>query len=66
MIACVTFAEGSNCQPLIASIESSSAVSIYNLNTVGVVSMINENGISKAKFSDNENGFASTIALFRS
>ena len=63
---CPTFAEGSNCQPAIASIESSEPVSIYNLNTVGAVSMINENGASMATFSDNENSFASTIALFRS
>lgn len=63
--ACVTIAEGSDCQPRIASIESSSKISIYNLNTVGVTKMITEDGQDLADFSDNTNSFTSSVALFR-
>jgi hypothetical protein len=63
--ACVTITEGSDCQSKIASIESSSKVTIYNLNTVGTTNMITEDGKDLATFSDNKNAFASTIALFR-
>ncbi|KAF4343990.1 exo-beta-1 3-glucanase [Fusarium beomiforme] len=63
--SCVTIAEGSDCQTRITSIESSSKISIYNLNTVGTTEMITQDGHSVAKFSDNKNAFASTVALFR-
>lgn len=63
--ACNTIANGAHCQSEIASIETSSSVSIYNLNTVGTVHMITEDGQDKATFSDNKNAFASTVALFR-
>jgi glucan 1,3-beta-glucosidase len=40
-------------------------VVVYNLNTVGAVSMIDRNGNSLAKFSDNVSVFPDTVALYR-
>lgn len=42
-----------------------SSVYVYNLNTIGSVSMIDEDGTSLAKYADNINAFQDTIALFR-
>lgn len=42
-----------------------SQVYMYNLNTVGSVSMIERDGASLAKYSDNINVYPDTIALFR-
>lgn len=64
-VACVTIAEGSDCQTRITSIESSSDVTIYGLNTVGITKMITQDGNDIADFSDNKNSFASSIALYR-
>ena len=44
---------------------SSSNIKVYNLNTVGSTSLINENGKSLASYADNVNVFPDTIALFR-
>ncbi|KAF9767224.1 hypothetical protein IL306_000235 [Fusarium sp. DS 682] len=61
----VTIAEGSDCQARITSIETSSKITFYSLNTVGTTDMITQDGRGIAKFSDNKNAFASTVALFR-
>jgi glucan 1,3-beta-glucosidase len=43
-----------------------SNINIYNLNTIGSLSMINRNGASLASWSDNVNTFAANIAVFTS
>ena len=66
-IACSAAGHGETCQTMIFDIEgSSSAIDVYNLNTVGATSMINRNGQSLANFADNVNVFPDNIALFRS
>ena len=40
-------------------------MNIYNLNTVGVESMITRDGVSLANYSDNVDVFPDTIAVFR-
>jgi glucan 1,3-beta-glucosidase len=47
------------------SIEGDSSISIYNLNTVGVTSMVDIDGQSVANFADNANVYNENIALFR-
>ncbi|EPE03538.1 glycoside hydrolase family 55 protein [Ophiostoma piceae UAMH 11346] len=56
------------CQQSVASIEGPAvyAISIYNLNTIGVESMIDRDNESLADHADNENSFPDTIAVFRS
>ncbi|KAI1322736.1 glycoside hydrolase family 55 protein [Xylariaceae sp. FL0255] len=62
---CPTFAGGDDCQTDIVSIESSSNINIYSLNTIGSVNMIDVDGSGIAKATDNENVYPSTIILFR-
>lgn len=63
---CSTFAAGQTCQAEIVSLEgSNSNINIYNLNTIGSISMLNNAGASVARFSDNENVYPSTVALVR-
>ncbi|KAL3962936.1 hypothetical protein ACCO45_004459 [Purpureocillium lilacinum] len=63
---CSTFAAGSDCQSKIMSLEGAlSNVNIYNLNTVGTVSMLNRDGTSVAKANDNVNLFNANVALYR-
>ncbi|KJR83277.1 glucan 1,3-beta-glucosidase [Sporothrix schenckii 1099-18] len=58
---------GRSCQARITSIEGSSpAVNIYNLNTIGVASMLDRDGASLASAADNKNVYPDTIALFQS
>ncbi|KLU83078.1 hypothetical protein MAPG_02145 [Magnaporthiopsis poae ATCC 64411] len=40
-------------------------VSLYNLNTVGVVSMINRQGTDLAYWKENKAGFTDTVAVFK-
>ncbi|KAJ5494458.1 hypothetical protein N7463_010545 [Penicillium fimorum] len=56
---------GRSCQSSIFSVEGSSSISVYNLNTVGSDSMIDVDGKSIAKQEDNLNVFNENIALFR-
>ena len=66
LTACSNQGNGETCQNSIFSVEgSSSGISVYNLNTVGSISMIDVNGNSLARFSDNVNVFPDTVALFR-
>jgi glucan 1,3-beta-glucosidase len=66
-VACSAAGNGETCQTMIFDIEGScSNVDVYNLNTIGSTSMINRDGQSLARFSDNVNVFPDTIALFRS
>ncbi|KAJ6110142.1 hypothetical protein N7486_002377 [Penicillium sp. IBT 16267x] len=63
--ACSTFPVPENCQSMIFSIEgTTSGLVVYGLNTVGVTYMIVKAGTVLAKFSDNLDTFASTIAYF--
>lgn len=43
---------------------SGSTLYLYGLSTVGVVSMIDSDGVSIAAQSDNTNGFAETVAMY--
>jgi glucan 1,3-beta-glucosidase len=54
----------SKCQSSIFNVVDSE-VEIYNLNTVGTQSQIAVDGTSVAEWSDNKDGFVSTIALFQ-
>jgi glucan 1,3-beta-glucosidase len=64
-VTCSNQGAGETCQTHIVDIESS-AVSIYGLNTVGTTEMITLNGVNEAPAADNNDGFVSTIAIFRS
>ena len=65
--ACNAQAAGANCQTAIFQYDSASTqLLVHNLNTVGSVSMVQRDGTSLAKNSDNFNVFPSTINLFRS
>ena len=59
---------GKDCQNTIFSIEGpqSRNINIYNLNTIGSTSMIDQDGVSLAKSQDNINVFPDTIAVFGS
>ncbi|TPX18892.1 uncharacterized protein E0L32_011444 [Thyridium curvatum] len=64
---CSTVKAGENCQARIISLEGSlSNVNIYNLNTIGSLSMINRDGRQLAYWQDNINVYPDTIALFLS
>ena len=43
----------------------SSAINVYNENTVGTHYMITVDGVDVAYYGDNLDGFVDTIALFR-
>ncbi|TEY82442.1 hypothetical protein BOTCAL_0029g00310 [Botryotinia calthae] len=65
--ACSAQGNGEACQARIFSLEGDSLnVGIYNLNTVGITSMITIDGIDVANYSDNIAGFVDHIALFKS
>lgn len=63
--ACSTVAAGETCQSRILSVEASTGVSVYNLNTVGTQGMITVDGRDVAVWSDNQDAFTQTVALFR-
>lgn len=68
---CSQFASGENCQARIFSVDSdvfsgNSTVELYNLNTIGTVSMVTSKGSDMALWGDNFVNFASTLAVFRS
>ncbi len=59
-------AAGETCQSRIVNLEGNTRnVNIYNLNTIGSLSMINKDGASLASWRPNENVFPANIALFR-
>ena len=63
---CSTVAAGENCQASIVDLQGSlSNLRIYNLNTIGSLSMIDRNGASMAWWADNVNVYPQTIAMFR-
>lgn len=65
--ACSTVSAGETCQARIVSLEGNiTNVNIYNLNTIGSLSMIDRDGSSLASWSDNVNTFAANIAVFTS
>ncbi|KAL8829346.1 MAG: hypothetical protein Q9170_006207 [Blastenia crenularia] len=63
-----SFPQSENCQTSLLSIEGplTQNVGIYNLNTVGVSSMMDIDGKSTATASDNVNVFPDSIAVFHS
>lgn len=63
---CSTFDAGQTCQQRITSIEGNvSNVGLYNLNTIGTIEMINRDGAKVAGFKENENTFASNVAVYK-
>ncbi|MCJ1391404.1 hypothetical protein MMC18_004268 [Xylographa bjoerkii] len=63
---CSNAGNGETCQSRIFDIEGNVRnINVYNLNTIGATSMINQNGVSLASYADNINVFPDTIALFR-
>ncbi len=73
---CCTPGEGERCQARIAyvggplagegsNVSSVSDLEVYNLNTVGALSMVNRDGTDVVFFQDNVAGFTSCVALFR-
>lgn len=54
-----------NCQSQVSSLENSSNVNIYGLNTVGTQYMVTENSFNLVRASDNNAGFATAVTLFR-
>ena len=64
--ACSTFAAGQTCQARIVGLQgTNSNINIYSLNTIGSISMLDNSGTTVARFSENENVYPSTVALFR-
>ena len=63
---CSNQGNGEVCQYRIFSVEGSSGITVYNLNTVGTHEMITIDGNDVAIYSDNLNGFIDTVALFKS
>ncbi|EMR63408.1 putative glycoside hydrolase family 55 protein [Eutypa lata UCREL1] len=64
--SCNEFANGSNCQARIISIEGDvSNVNIYDLSTIGTLSMIDRDGTSLATWEDNKNTYAANIIMYR-
>ncbi|KAI9642597.1 hypothetical protein NHQ30_009402 [Ciborinia camelliae] len=66
-VSCSNQGNGEACQARIFSLEGSNTnIGVYNLNTVGVTSMITIDGLDIGNYSDNLAGFVDHIALFRS
>ncbi|KAI1769324.1 glycoside hydrolase family 55 protein [Hypoxylon sp. FL1150] len=64
--SCSTVDAGEDCQSRIVSIEgSSSNINVYSLNTIGSLSMLDNDGTSVAKWQDNVNVYPSNIILYR-
>ncbi|KAK8037907.1 glucan 1-3-beta-glucosidase [Apiospora phragmitis] len=64
---CSTVEAGETCQSRIVSIEgASSNINIYNLNTIGSLSMLERDGRSVASWQDNVNVYPANIAIYRS
>jgi glucan 1,3-beta-glucosidase len=62
---CSNAGNGETCQARILDLETTvNNVWVYNLNTIGATSMVNENGASLASYAPNVNVFPDTIALF--
>ena len=62
---CSNYGNGEACQARIFDLEGRlSNIWVYNLNTIGATSMINENGKSLASYVDNISVFPDCIALF--
>jgi hypothetical protein len=49
----------------VLGVEGSRDVSVYNLNTVGVVSMVTADGVDGAGSVDNNGTFVDTVNIFR-
>jgi hypothetical protein len=77
--ACSDAGNGETCQTQIFGIDtggpyspgtepqtSQSSMYVYNLNTIGATSMVEKDGVSLATFSDNNNMYPDTMAVFRS
>ena len=56
---------GAVCQARVLGVEGSRDVSVYNLNTVGVVSMVTADGVDGAGSVDNNGTFVDTVNIFR-
>jgi hypothetical protein len=63
-VNCSQIGQGATCQKRTFSVEGSSEIRVYNLNTVGTNKMITVDGVDVANYEDNIDGFVHTIALF--
>ncbi|KAL3433451.1 pectate lyase superfamily protein-domain-containing protein [Aspergillus tetrazonus] len=63
---CSAYGGNQDCQNSIFSIEGDSSITVYNLNTLGSLSMVDRDGESLASFSDNIGVFTNNIAYFKS
>ncbi|KAL4758540.1 glycoside hydrolase family 55 protein [Aspergillus foveolatus] len=59
---CSTYGGNQDCQDSIFSIEGDSSITVYNLNALGTLSMVDRDGESLASFSDNIGVFTNNIA----
>ncbi|OIW25058.1 pectin lyase-like protein [Coniochaeta ligniaria NRRL 30616] len=65
--SCSTFSAGQTCQSRITSLEGTiSHVNIYNLNTIGSISMLDRDNQRVAYYNDNVNVYPSCIAVYQS
>ena len=64
-VSCSAATSATRCQSHIVSIDQQSHVSLYNLNTVGVAKMITVNNNDIASYTDNNDGFVASLAMFR-
>jgi glucan 1,3-beta-glucosidase len=48
------------------SLEKSSSINIYGLNTIGSLSMLDRDGASVASWKDNVNVYPSNIMMYKS
>jgi hypothetical protein len=63
-VNCSQVGQGATCQKRTFSVEGSSEVRVYNLNTVGTNKMVTVDGVDVANYEDNIDGFVHSIALF--
>ncbi|KAI0875712.1 glycoside hydrolase family 55 protein [Hypoxylon argillaceum] len=64
--SCSTVTAGETCQSRIVSLEKSTSINIYGLNTIGSLSMLDRDGASVASWKDNVNVYPSNIIMYKS
>jgi glucan 1,3-beta-glucosidase len=62
---CSKVGQGAVCQERVLGVEGSRDVGLYNLNTVGVVSMVTLDGVDGVWSVDNNGTFVDTVNMFR-
>ncbi|KAG9204863.1 hypothetical protein G6514_010097 [Epicoccum nigrum] len=62
---CSKAGSGAGCQERVLGVEGSWDVGLYNLNAVGVVSMVTLDGVDSVRSENNDGTFVDTVNLFR-